>query len=147
VLIARNSLFPWALGIRPYKDAFLSGPQRWDNTTCFSRPHTGPAGGGATVVYPEWYDLQEAFPELQALVSALLAGPVAVCDGIGDTDASLVRRLARTDGALLKPDRPMVPLDAVWARDCFGKEGPQGELATTHTTLPGSGGDGPLTWG
>ena len=144
VLIARNALYPWALGIRPYKDAFLSGPQRWHNTTCFVRPTPGgPAGGGPTVVYPEWYGLQEANSELQALVSALLAGPVAVADGIGDTDARLVRRLARADGVLLKPDRPMVPLDAVWMRDCFGGGGgqpagkawPDGELAATHTTI------------
>jgi hypothetical protein len=141
VLIARNALFPWALGIRPYKDAFLSGPQRWANTTCFARPHGGPAGGGSTVVYPEWYGLQERYPELQALVSALLAGPVAVGDGIGDTDASLMRRLSRSDGVLLKPDLPMVPLDAVWMRDAFGPKAggvPGGEIAATYTTIAAS---------
>lgn len=36
--LGRNSLVPWALGIRPYKDATFTGPQRWDKTTCCSSP-------------------------------------------------------------------------------------------------------------
>jgi len=42
--------------------------------------------------------VQERYPELHALVSALLAGPVAVCDGAGDTDAVLTMRTAAADG-------------------------------------------------
>ena len=33
--ISRNSIVPWSLGLRPYKDAFFSGQQEWSETTCF----------------------------------------------------------------------------------------------------------------
>ena len=42
VLMGRFSVFPWAVGIYPYKDAFFSGVQRWERTTCL-------ATGNATV--------------------------------------------------------------------------------------------------
>ena len=42
VLMGRYSVFPWAVGIYPYKDAFFSGVQQWERTTCL-------ATGNATV--------------------------------------------------------------------------------------------------
>jgi hypothetical protein len=66
---------------------------------------------------PEWWGLQDPFPELSALVSALTAGPVAVCDGVGMTNTDVVARVARSDGVLLKPDRPAFVLDQVWLDD------------------------------
>ena len=45
------------------------------------------------------------------------AGPIASCDGVGDTNASLLMRTARADGILLKPDRPAVAIDALWIGD------------------------------
>ena len=30
------------------------------------------------------------------------------------TNASLVRKLARSDGVLVRPDRPLAPMDAMW---------------------------------
>ena len=55
--IGRNSLVPWALGIRPYKDATFTAKQRWQRTTCLQRD-------GATYTMPEWWGLQDPFPEL-----------------------------------------------------------------------------------
>ena len=54
--------------------------------------------------------------EMHAIIALLTTGPV----GLGDTcvgdecmvNATLVRRLARADGILLKPDRPLAPMDA-----------------------------------
>ena len=46
-------------------------------------------------------------------------GPIASCDGVGDTNASLLMRTARADGILLKPDRPAVAIDALWIGDIF----------------------------
>ena len=70
--LGRNSLVPWALGIRPYKDATFTGPQRWDKTTCLQRD-------GASYTMPEWWGLQDAFPQLGVVVSAMAAGPIASC--------------------------------------------------------------------
>jgi hypothetical protein len=51
---------------------------------------------------PEWYGLQDPYPELCVAVSAMAAGPIASCDGVGDANASLLMRVARADGVLLK---------------------------------------------
>ena len=40
--------------------------------------------------------------------------PIASCDGVGDSNTSLLMRVARADGILLKPERPAVALDALW---------------------------------
>lgn len=137
VLLGKDSLYPWALGIFPYKDAFFSGPQHWANTTCFMSAR-GPESSGYTK--PEWWGVQETFPELHALVSALTAGPVASGDGIGDMNAVLLRRTCRMDGVLLKPDRPAFVIDAWWQQHAFGRGGPKGEVTQTSTTI------GDMTW-
>lgn len=56
--------------------------------------------------------------QLHAIVAIMSTGPV----GLGDTcvgdecmvNATLVRRLARADGVLLRPDRPMAPMDVMF---------------------------------
>ena len=63
---------PWAVGIRPYKDATFTGPQRWASTTCLQRD-------GASYTMPEWWGLQDPWPELGVIVSAMAAGPIASC--------------------------------------------------------------------
>ena len=134
--IGRNSLFPWSVGIRPYKDAFLSGFQDWSHTTC-SNP-----GSGWTK--PEWWGLQDAWPATSAAVSAMSAGPIAPCDGVGSSNATLIMRLARADGVTLKPSRPAFVIDSTWLLEGFGwphaaaAVGPEGgELTHTYTEIAG----------
>lgn len=74
-----------ALGLWPFKDCFFSAPGEGID----GDPH----------------------PEVEALLSALSAGPVGIGDRIGRTDRSLVLRCCRSDGLLLKPDRPIAALD------------------------------------
>lgn len=56
----------------------------------------------------------EAHGEAEALVSALSAGMVGVGDGIGLLRRDILLRTCRADGLLLKPDRPVTPLDAMF---------------------------------
>ena len=51
--------------------------------------------------------------ELHAVVS-VLTGVVGLGDYINQTNGTLIRRLARADGVLLKPDRPLGPLDLMF---------------------------------
>ena len=60
---------------------------------------------------------------------------IAVGDGIGDTDAALVRRTCRSDGVLLKTDRPAFAIDATWLQEAFGRGGPAGEVTATYTQI------------
>lgn len=116
--IGRNSLVWWALGIRPYKDATFSGTQEWSKTTCLQR--INPDKNVQAYVLPEWWGLQDTSPSLGLLVSAMAAGPIASCDGVGDFDRDMLMRTSRSDGITLKPTRPAVALDAVWVGDIFG---------------------------
>lgn len=131
------------MGLRPYKDAFLSGAQRWDKTTCFVAGASGPSGGEG-YTKPEWWGLQEKYPELQAVASAMTAGPIASCDGVGDHDPVLLKRLARADGVLLKPDHPAWVLDSFWPRLAFGanqsRTDESGEVSQTSVAIDA------LTW-
>jgi hypothetical protein len=49
--------------------------------------------------------------EVEALLSALSAGPVGVGDRIGAADPALIRRTCRADGVLVRPDVPVAAVD------------------------------------
>jgi hypothetical protein len=80
-------------------------------------------------------------PELHAII-AILTGVVGLGDYVNMTNATLVRRLARADGVLLKPDRPLSPLDRMFSQqagsaaalECGGKNG-GARLYGTHATV------------
>jgi hypothetical protein len=103
-------------------------------TTCLQRL-------GASYTMPEWYGLQDPYPELGVVVSAMAAGPIASCDGLGDTNASLLMRVARADGVLLKPNRPAIAIDNLWMGDIFKSgslQSKSGEVSATFTSLGSS---------
>lgn len=55
--------------------------------------------------------------EAESVLAALSAGVVGIGDRIGRTDASLVDRLCRPDGVLVKPDRPVAIADQCFFAD------------------------------
>jgi hypothetical protein len=65
ILVSLAWLFVCWLALSPDKDTFLSGHQDWSTSTCMVGPK------------PPYYGAQEKHPELQALISALSAGPIA----------------------------------------------------------------------
>ena len=79
-----------ALGLHPFKDVFLS-----------ARDGTGWDG--------------DPLAEVEALLSALSAGPVGIGDRLGRSDRDLLLRTCREDGVLVKPDVPIAALER-----CFG---------------------------
>ena len=107
--IGFSNLINWAVGLRPYKDTWLSGHQVWSTSTCMVS-----GGAGSVSVMPPYFGAQEKHPKLQALVSALSAGPIAPGDVVGGGDPLLIMTVCRTDGMLLKPDRPAYPPDALF---------------------------------
>jgi hypothetical protein len=76
---------------------------------------------------------------LQAVVATLSAGPVGIGDGPGDTNSSVVARIAAKDGTLLGPSRPATPIDAMYAPDWRGgtSHAPHSVLWCTHSQLDG----------
>lgn len=49
--------------------------------------------------------------EVEALLSALSAGPVGIGDRVGEADIELIRRTCRADGVLVRPDVPVAAVD------------------------------------
>lgn len=99
--------FYWAIGVLPFKDGFYSStlPQR-----------------GGQVVGPETH------PNRAALMAVLSGATVGPMDGLGfmnasratwrlltAVDATKVMSTCRGDGRVLKPDRPVMPLESCFA--------------------------------
>lgn len=83
------SLFAYAVGLWPFKDNFqsASGQRRLRN---------------------------ERWPYEEALISILSASMVGPSDRIGAADRELLLKTCRSDGVLLKPDRPALPIDLMY---------------------------------
>eukprot|EP00656_Telonema_subtile_P016604 TRINITY_DN18788_c0_g1_i1.p1 TRINITY_DN18788_c0_g1~~TRINITY_DN18788_c0_g1_i1.p1 ORF type:complete len:827 (-),score=144.59 TRINITY_DN18788_c0_g1_i1:62-2542(-) len=98
--IGLTSLLYWSVGLLPFKDDFWS-----------------------TSVEPgnHWGSI-EADPELQAVVSALIGGPVGPADAIGLVNRTRVMRTCRADGTLLKPAAPAMQLDSTFRAMLAGDE-------------------------
>jgi hypothetical protein len=62
-------------------------------------------------------------PEVEALLSAMSAGPVGIGDRIGRTDVDVVRRVARPDGLLVTSDRPAALADQSFFRPASDASG------------------------
>jgi len=76
----------------------------------------------------------EPVPELQALVSAMTAGPVAPADKIGMFNAVNIMATTRADGVLIKPDVPATPLDIIFKSTFSDKKFLLDTLSHTYST-------------
>lgn len=94
-IVGNASLWCWflygnalarSLGLLPFKDVFLS-----------SREGSGLDG--------------DPHAEVEAMLSALSAGPVGIGDRLGRSDRDLVLRTCRADGVLVKPDAPLAAIE------------------------------------
>ncbi len=85
----KTSMLAWAVGFYPFKDCFMTMP-------------------GQRTLRSEKCGVQET------LISNLSAGPVGPGDKIGFADKELLMRTCRTDGLLLKPDKPAMPIDEMF---------------------------------
>jgi hypothetical protein len=86
------------------------------------------------------YNASEPSPGLNAAIATLSTGPVYPADKIGYTDVALLARSHRSDGLILKPDRPAFSLDISYLYRAFGAgSGPDArQLTSTYTALSGS---------
>lgn len=60
----------------------------------------------------------------------VLVGGVAISDKIGNTNATVINRLCRSDGVLLRPERPATAMDSTF----LGMDGPLGEVWHTYAS-------------
>ena len=69
------------------------------------------------------------------LLSTLSAGVVGVGDPIGGESASNLFKTIRGDGVIVKPDAPIVPVDAMYVQDAQALNTPMAASTYTDTNL------------
>lgn len=104
----------------------VNGAHNWaaaDNAYIFWATRVAPSKDNFWTTYFPQYDSLGAHrdsgrngmdAELHAIGALLSTGPVGLGDYAGAVNATLLRRLARGDGILLRPDRPLGPMDVQW---------------------------------
>jgi hypothetical protein len=66
------------------------------------------------------------------VISTLSAGPVGVGDALGGVNVKNLLATVRKDGALIKPDTSLLPIDAVYHSDAAGDRAPMIATAATN---------------
>jgi len=103
-----------ALNLAPFKDVFWSSSIQPSNS----------------------YNAIEPSPSLQAIVSVLSTGPVALGDKIGHTDSHLVKMMIREDGMILKPSYPATTLDSTIAKRAFSSSSSSSSFSNESEEKP-----------
>ncbi|MGA8108278.1 MAG: hypothetical protein WB974_02515, partial [Acidobacteriaceae bacterium] len=71
-----------------------------------------------------WTDVFLSSEEANLAISTLSAGPVGVGDSLAQIDAADLLHAIRGDGAIVKPDVTIRPLDSMYLEDARGGSGP-----------------------
>ena len=120
--ILASSRFANVTTVRLSQDRFRR--DRWDDFLYGSRL------ASAVGLWP-WADVTKSAEAANLLIATLSAGPVGVGDALGEINVENLSRVARADGAIVRPDAPLVPTDDVYLRDAQGLGGPM--IASTFT--------------
>jgi hypothetical protein len=125
--IGGQALLIDALGMSPSKDGYWSTSYQPGN--------------------PYGEERFEPCPRLQAAVTSLSAGPIAIADGIGYSDVSLIMKHCRSDGKLLLPSSPATPIDLSFVQSALSADGdtvsigPKGDVWFAPSIVPFSSKD------
>jgi hypothetical protein len=82
-----------------------------------------------------WTDVYMSGEMNNLLLSTLSAGPVGIGDALGAENKANLMQAVRADGVIVKPDAPMVPLDASYIADAQNLKTPL--TASTYTDHDG----------
>jgi hypothetical protein len=118
----QSSLYSHLTSIRVSGDRFSSA--RWDDFLYAS------ALASSLGIWP-WSDVFMSSETDNLLLSTLSAGIVGVGDPIGAESATNLFQTIRTDGVIVKPDEPIVPIDATYIQDAQALKQPM--VASTYT--------------
>jgi hypothetical protein len=108
--------------IRVSSDRF--GRRKWDDFLYTSRL------ASALGIWP-WTDVFMSTETDNLLFATLSAGMVGTGDRIGSESRETLLRAVRSDGVIIKPDAPLVPIDLMYVSDVAGTRRPM--IASTHT--------------
>lgn len=77
-----------------------------------------------------WTDVFNSTEINNLLLSTLSAGPVGTGDAIGKESKANIMKAVRADGVIVKPDKPILPVDGAYIAEAEKKESPL--LSTTY---------------
>ena len=97
---------------------------KWDHFLYASRL------ASALGIWP-WSDAFMSTETDNLLLATLSAGLVGIGDAIGAEDRASLLRAVRADGVIIKPDTPIVPIDAMYVADVARSHAPM--IACAHT--------------
>ena len=121
-----TTLYPDVQTIRTSGDGFRRA--RWDRFLYDSRL------AYSLGVWP-WTDAFFSKDLGSLIISTLSAGPVGVGDAIGDVNTAHLKAAIRADGTIIKPDSPLLPIDATYLQDAQDSEAPM--VAAAESTFDG----------
>jgi hypothetical protein len=104
------------------------GREKWDTFLFNSRV------AGAVGLWP-FTDAFNSRNVRDVLLATLSAGPVGSGDGFGSVNAANLQQAVRTDGVIVKPDVPIVPVDATWVNVVRDRSAPM--VASTYSDQAG----------
>jgi hypothetical protein len=78
-----------------------------------------------------WTDVFMSTETDNLLIATLSGGMVGIGDKIGTESKDNLLRAVRSDGVIVKPDAPLLPIDAMYTSDAAGSKRPM--IASTHT--------------
>ena len=87
---------------------------------------------GALQEWP-WVDVFMSKDTPNVLIATLTAGMVGVGDPMGEFNKDNLALAARPDGVIVKPDRPLTPIDASFIADASKKNEPM--IASTYSQI------------
>ena len=122
----QGSRYPNLTSIRTSGDRFTPG--KWNDFLYTSRL------ASSLGIWP-WTDVFMSDETGNILLSTLSAGPVGIGDAIGVENKANLFHAVRADGVIVKPDAPMVPLDASYIADANKTPAPL--IAATYTDHDG----------
>jgi hypothetical protein len=78
-----------------------------------------------------WADVFMSTETDNLLIATLSAGMLGIGDKIGAESKENLLRAVRSDGVIVKPDAPLLPIDAMYESDAVGSKQPM--IASAHT--------------
>ena len=118
----QGSCYPNLTTIRTCGDRF--GTNHWNDFIYTSRL------AASLGIWP-WADVYYSSETDNLLLSTLSAGPVGIGDFLGAESRTNLLKAVRTDGVIVKPDAPIVPIDRTYLADAQHAAAPL--VASTYT--------------
>jgi len=121
-----NSALAWAFGLYPCFDVFFTSEKSYEESDKLEPVDWG---------FPEigYITVKESNVRFQLLAHALSCGITYIGDAIGTVDKEAVARLCLSNGEVVRPDRPAIPVRQCYLRDPLSDRFP----LIVYTTVKG----------